>query len=113
LIFGYAESSVLRAIPMPSEPLEPAGTFQERTGFETTVERLSNNSEDQTAYPFCNFTNDAVQCVCLAALLSDPTFFNECNADKYVIRKAVERMEKETAQRHSTKPNLRCLGSVT
>ena len=107
---------VVDAIPMPSDlPVTSPESFHERTGFETTVERPSNNSEDQTACPFCNFRNDVTSfnCgSCLAALsLSDlDALLTNSNADKYVIRKAVERMEKEKSSMPLDEAQLTMLG---
>jgi len=107
---------VVEAIPMPSElPVTEQAFPQERTGFETTVERPSNSTEGKTACPFCNFTNDvtSLNCgSCLAVLsLSDlDILLTNSNADKYVIRKAVERMEKENSSTPLDEAQLTMLG---
>ena len=108
------QSVAVDAIPMPSDA--PVTDSHERTGFETIAEkRPSNNSEGQIACPFCNFTNDVTSfncgsCLAVVSLSDLDILLTNCNADKYVIRKAVERMEKENSSTPLDEAQLTMLG---
>jgi twitching motility two-component system response regulator PilG len=87
------------AIPMPSEtPLEEAVPV--RTGFETSVAPSIQSTSKNQICPFCSTANDdiAFSCGSCRAVLSlsdlELVLANN-NADKYLIRKAVEKMESE------------------
>ncbi|MFL6468825.1 MAG: response regulator [Pyrinomonadaceae bacterium] len=114
---NVSEITAVGAIPMPFElPSELTELSPERTGFETTVEKRSVDSvRDQTPCPFCSFNNDltTLKCSsCLAVLsLSDiDELLANSHADKYVIRKAVERMETEKSSRAFDESELTTLG---
>jgi CheY-like chemotaxis protein/Tfp pilus assembly protein PilF len=88
------------AIPMPTEaelavePIEP-----ERTGFETTVEPPRQTAKKTQVCPFCEAANDEIAFACgscrAVLTFSDlEMLLANNNADKYVIRKAVDKLEK-------------------
>ena len=92
------------AIPIPSEsPVNPDDLGAQRTGFETTVQK-PNAELNLIACAFCSHENDAISVNCSSCLavvsLSDlDQLLSNSHADKYMVRKAVERMEKERSAR--------------
>ncbi len=104
-------------IPMPTDDFEPAAD-EPLTGFET---RIVAPEETQIVNPsarscaFCNFENDlqAIACNgCHAVLtLADlEMLLGNTNADKSVLRRAVEQMESERLTRPFTEAELTTLG---
>jgi twitching motility two-component system response regulator PilG len=102
------------AIPIPFEtPLEPAP--KTRTGFETTVAAAPEDLRKNQICPFCATANDdiAFACTSCRAVLSlsdiELVLANN-NADKYIIRKAVESMESERKDREFDAAEVQTLG---
>lgn len=88
------------AIPMPAEtPLEEASPA--RTGFETCVAPAQSDiTKKNQICPFCTSANDDIAFACTSCRavlsLSDlELLLANNNADKYAIRKAVDKMESE------------------
>ncbi len=106
------------AIPMPEASLEDQNAMQpERTGFETNVVRHAPASPEMqmVSCPFCLASNEsiAISCQsCFAVLsLSDlELLIANHSADKFVIRKAVESMEKVRSSRAFDEAELTMLG---
>jgi twitching motility two-component system response regulator PilG len=102
------------AIPMPAET-PVADNPAERTGFETTVEKPKSKNKKTQICAFCHAANDdiAFSCSsCRAVLsLSDlELLLANNNADKHVIRKAVDKMEAERNIQPFDQPQLTVLG---
>ena len=99
------------AIPIPNEiPLE--GASAARTGFETSVAVPLKKSQ---TCPFCTTANDDIAFACISCRavlsLSDlEMVLANSNADKYVIRKAVDKMESERNGRSFSASELTTLG---
>jgi twitching motility two-component system response regulator PilG len=89
------------AIPMPTEAELPIEALEpERTGFETTVEPQKQAARKTQTCPFCAEANDEIAFACgncrAVLTFSDLEMLHaNNNADKYLIRKAVEKMEKD------------------
>ena len=100
------------AIPIPDASLDDAGLQPQRTGFETKVE---GRKPETAECPYCSNANEPNTFVCkscFAALtLSDLELLLDNNdADRYVIRKAIEAMETERASREFSEAELTKLG---
>ena len=106
---------ISEAIPMPSAlPMNDEDPVPERTGFETTVQKTKGEL-NEISCAFCAYQNDvtAMSCAsCLAVLsLSDlDQLLANSHADKYVIRKAVEKMEKDRSARPFDETEYTMLG---
>jgi twitching motility two-component system response regulator PilG len=89
------------AIPMPVDEVLSVGVLEpERTGFETTVQKPVSTAKKTQICPFCSTANDDIafacsSCCAVLSLSELELVLANNNADKYVIRKAVERLEKE------------------
>lgn len=103
------------AIPMPAEIPVPADDVEpQRTGFETTVQVQASNNDLMTC-AFCGYLNDPLAIACSSCLahvsLSDlESLLANTNADKYMIRKAVEKMEKDCRERPFNEAEYTMLG---
>ena len=102
------------AIPMPDEvPLEETPFV--RTGFETTVAPPIESIKKNQICPFCETANDDIAFACgsCRAVLSlsdlEMVLANN-NADKYKIRKAVDKMESERHEGTFDSAKLTTLG---
>ncbi len=105
------------AIPMPNASLdEPAPIEPPRTGFETNVvSNLNGAHSNSSQCPFCSAANEASAFVCgscsAVLTLSDlESLIANNNADKYVIRNAVEEMERKRALGEPDEASLTMLG---
>jgi len=100
------------AIPIPDGSFDESSRIEpQRTGFETQVE----GRKAEAACPYCTNTNESNAFVCkscFAALtLSDmELLLNNNDADRYVIRKAVDAMEKQRSSRELNEDELTKLG---
>ena len=101
------------AIPIPAASLDEDNSLEpQRTGFETQVETRKSETSD---CPYCSYTNDPGTFVCkgcFAALtLSDlELLLNNNDADRYLIRKAIDSMEADRASREFNEAELTRLG---
>ena len=101
------------AIPIPDASFDGSSQIEpRRTGFETQVE--SRKSETLEC-PYCSNANEPGTFICkscFAALtLSDlELLLNNNEADRYIIRKAIDSMETERASREFSEAELTKLG---
>lgn len=105
-------------IPMPAAVFETPAETKARTGYETYVvpasERRPKNTE-RTPCAFCNSDNESQAIVCQSCMavltLSDlEMLLGNQNAEKAVIRQAVENMERERTFRPLSESELTMLG---
>lgn len=105
------------AIPMPDATFDvPLDQLSARTGFETVVRASEGQSVPESSNcPFCSSSNEGNAFVCQSCFsvltLSDlELLISNNHADKFVVRNAVEEMEKARSSRDLTENELTMLG---
>lgn len=112
---GDDAEAIEPGIPMPAVEFDSTPVIEARTGFETTIAPPAPIEPQVKDCPFCNGTNDvhAISCQrCMSVLtLSDlEMLIANQNADKGLVRHAVEQMEFERNTREFGEQELTTLG---
>lgn len=113
-----SDEPMFAGIPMPAAAFELPTETRARTGFETRIvarEDGRRKSSEMVPCAFCNTDNESQAIVCQACMavltLSDlEMLLGNQNADKLILRQAVEIMERERTARQLSEGELTMLG---